>query len=156
MSLKSITVKRYKFSSPFGEQEFKNVKVNAAVRFASQFDQDKVEHYLPIDEAIAMEREVAKKWLREKIADDTEISASETRVILSMVGVSATDFAEYIGISKSKLSKVLHGSQALSDAARLACLRLLDFELAFPGKTKLGLYRPIFSSEPEWDAAKLA
>lgn len=138
--MKKAIAKTYRYSSAFGEAVFRNVPVLVDDDFRGKtVDPDKDDCGLTGNVIMAMEREVAKGWLRDR-ADPLHLKSREIESIRVLCGLNQTEMAALLRLTKGSMSKILKGALKLRPPMSDLCLLILAYDLTEPGSVKRDLH----------------
>lgn len=142
MNLKSITVPKYLLKDDFGEYECYRVEVlvdAGSPVSADEFDQVDHEHYLADDVLARLSKEIAQRFLNENykyiLQGKRELTARELNGIRAYLGLNGSQFARLLNLTKSSVSRIIAGKQALQADTMLLAVEKLRNELEVPGTT---------------------
>lgn len=141
--LKTIVAKRIVHVSPFGEHDFLNVPVVVDTEIdEAMFNPATDDYSLSAEVITVIEREMAKRWVREYLTVDVDknhqrrgmLLPNEIRGIMSVLGVNAAEFMELLGYqSRGTLTKILQGEKPMGPTAVNGTILLLLEEIRCRG-----------------------
>jgi DNA-binding transcriptional regulator YiaG len=162
---RQIVAKSITFESELGKEVFRNVPVyvDSDAITEKNFDEHIHDFYLSGDVIQKLGKMVAVSFLLRKNVSAELFTAKELSGIRMVLDLSQNEFADFIGVSKGTMSKLLKGTLKIKKPESLLCIARLGLILVYslsPSKLKetLKFDQNIPIIEPEFidDYSKIA